>query len=156
MDSFVVHRFAQICLSAKICVICGFGCVCVNPLNPSLVCVHRRPFAVACFLFPNPVHPVHPCGFPGSLHFKFRRSLFDIRYSVAPFPVPRSRAWPSSLHKKEAGHLARPLVCVLFLVNPTKLLCDGASVLLRLVGRDRQRAGCIHILPRTIHRRCRL
>ena len=36
-------------------------------------------------------------------------------------------------------------MCVLFLVKPTKLLSDGASVLLRLVGRDRQRAGRIHI-----------
>jgi len=53
--------------------------------------------------------------------------------------------------EKEAGHLARPLVCVLFLVNSTKLLSDGSAVLLRLVGRDRRRAGQARVLPRTIH-----
>ena len=32
--------------------------------------------------------------------------------------VERLPAWPSARNiKKEAGHLARPLVCVLFLVN---------------------------------------
>ena len=44
--------------------------------------------------------------------------------------------------------MARPLVCVLFLVYSTKLLCDRASVLLRLVGRDRQQARRIHIAKR--------
>ena len=51
--------------------------------------VHWRAFAVACCQSPNPVHPVHPCLFSGSFHFRFRHSLFDIRYSR--YPVPGTR-----------------------------------------------------------------
>ena len=57
--------------------------------------------------------------------------------------------------KKEAGQSARPLVCVLFLVKPTKLIL-GAAKLRCLVSRNRQRTRCIHIRPRTIHRFRRL
>ena len=52
--------------------------------------------------------------------------------------------------EKEAGHLARPLVCVLFLVKPTKLIL-GAAKLRCLAGGKRQRTRRIHIRPWTIH-----
>jgi|TARA_B100000678_G_scaffold121837_2_gene101939 hypothetical protein len=40
--------------------------------------------------------------------------------SISLFPA--RPGWPAGHQKKEAGQSARPLVCVLFLVKPTKLL----------------------------------
>ena len=59
-------------------------------------------------------------------------------------------ALPAVSKEKEAGQNARPLVCEIFLVKPTKLIL-GAAKLRSLAGRKRQRARCIHIRPRTIH-----
>ena len=59
----------------------------------------------------------------------------------------------TALHiKKEAGHLARPLVCVLFLVKPTKLLAHGATKLHRFVGRNNLRTHrSLNIGPWAVH-----
>ncbi|MDP6526990.1 MAG: hypothetical protein QGH15_22630, partial [Kiritimatiellia bacterium] len=50
-------------------------------------------------------------------------------------------AWPSvhrAPHKKRPGNTARPLVCVLSLVKPTKSVAHGPAVLLRLIRVNRR------------------
>ena len=82
-------------------------------------------------------------------------SKFLVRYSIffrSVLGAQFSRL-ATALHiKKEAGHLARPLVCVLFLVKPTKLLAHGATKLHRFVGRNNLRTHrSLNIGPWAVH-----
>ena len=74
---------------------------------------------------------------------------------LLPHPIQSAVRFALAAHsnKKRPGTFARPLVCVLLLVKPTKLLAHGAGECLRLIRRQRQRTVRVHILPRAINRR---
>ena len=96
-----------------------------------------------CFLTLPSTNSFMPHGHPKTLGLRITKIVVPLYFTTAS-------------KEKEAGHNARPLVCVIFLVKPTKLIPGTRKCRWRIRSNSQRTCRPFHIRPRTVHCRRRL